>query len=205
MRPVNLLPDARHDPGHRADTKARKTRLAVVVAIGAVLLVSLLLGVELVQVRHDVSDKRATLAAATNDLAKAQAEAATPSATETELQARLTALTTASSSRLQWDGLLADLAAVMPKGAWLTSLKASSPASAAATATAAAAVPGAAPTAFLIDGYARSQSIIAQTLDRLALIPALSNVSLQQSQRGVVVDRDVIQFSVAADVRRAVR
>jgi Tfp pilus assembly protein PilN len=197
MRPVNLLPDARQDASFKADRASQKTRLAVFGVAGALLLVSLVLGMQLVHARHDVSDKRATLAEAKRDLAQAEQAAATPSATETELQSRLTALSAAASARLQWDTLLADLAAVIPKGTWLTSLNGDPAASAAPTA------PGAAPTAFVIGGYALSQSIVAQTLDRLALLPSLGNVSLQHSQRSQVAGRDAILFSVSADVRKA--
>jgi Tfp pilus assembly protein PilN len=210
VRPVNLLPDARHDAGARAERKARKTRIAVVVAVGLLLLVALVVGAELIQSRSDVSDKKDALAALKRDLAAALSEAATPSAAETELQARLTALTAAQSSRVHWDVLLADLAAVMPRGAWLTSLKAQSPTSPGATvavagdATAATAAAPTTPTAFVMSGYALSQGTVANAMDRLALIPALSEISLQQTSRSEVAGRSVIQFGIASNVRTGV-
>jgi Tfp pilus assembly protein PilN len=205
VRPVNLLPDARQDARARAVRKSQKTHVAAAVAVGSVLVVILVLGFELVGARNDISDKRTALAAAQQELAAAQAAAAMPSAAEADLQARLTAFTSAASTRVQWDQLLADLAAVMPKGAWLTSLKGESPSVTAASGTATETAPGAAPSAFVIGGFARTQATVAQALDRLALIPTLTNVSLQQSQRSEVVDQDAVQFSISASVRGGTR
>jgi hypothetical protein len=95
---------------------------------------------------------------------------------------------------------------VLPKNAWLTSLVAQSPGVASASAAVATPATGAAaatqvPTAFVIGGYALSHAVVAETLQRLALVPQLANVSLQQTQRAQVLNRNAIQFGIAADVR----
>ena len=56
---------------------------------------------------------------------------------------------------------------------------------------------------FTVSGFARSQSIVASVLDRLALIPALSDVSLQSTQRTTVGTKAAVQFTINANVRSA--
>ena len=42
---------------------------------------------------------------------------------------------------------------------------------------------------------------MASALDRLALIPALSDVSLQSTQRAGVAGKQALQFTIAANLR----
>ena len=57
---------------------------------------------------------------------------------------------------------------------------------------------GAAPTGFVVTGTAPSQAAVARTLDRLALIPALADVTLQSTQRA---DKKALQFTIGANLR----
>ena len=59
----------------------------------------------------------------------------------------------------------------------------------------------AAPTGFVVTGSARSQAAVARALDRLALIPALSDVSLQSTQRADVGSKTALQFTIGANLR----
>ena len=54
-----------------------------------------------------------------------------------------------------------------------------------------------------VAGNALSQDTVALVLDRLALIPALSDVSLQSMQRADVAGKKAMQFSIVANVRTA--
>ena len=60
---------------------------------------------------------------------------------------------------------------------------------------------GAAPTGFVVTGSARSQAAVARALDRLALIPALSDVTLQSTQRADVAGKQALQFTIGANLR----
>jgi Tfp pilus assembly protein PilN len=144
-------------------------------------------------------------------------------------QAHLTAITSAASGRTAWDSLLDQLARVMPRGAWLESLQttpattttgttstdtssttttpsSTSEGSAVVTSNGLSGLGGsasAAPVAatFTVTGYARSQAIVANVMERLSLIPALSDVSLTSSLRTPVGDKNAVQFTIGANVR----
>ena len=58
-------------------------------------------------------------------------------------------------------------------------------------------------TTFTVTGNALSQDAVARVLDRLALIPALSDVSLQSMQRADVAGKKAMQFTIVANVRTA--
>ena len=60
-------------------------------------------------------------------------------------------------------------------------------------------------TTFTVTGNALSQDAVARVLDRLALIPALSDVSLQSMQRADVAGKKAMQFTIVANVRTSGR
>ena len=203
MRAVNLLPDNRR-PGRRSaeETQARLARATVAGSGALVVLISSLMALTAVQARSSVSDKKSTLADLHRELEGTRASSSLAIAAKQQLQARLTAVSTAASGRIAWDGLLFDLGRVMPRDAWLSSLTAQSPQAAAASG---APVPAAAtnevvPTAFLITGFARSESVVPLVLERLALVPALSDVGLESTQRVDVGKRKAVQFTIGANV-----
>jgi Tfp pilus assembly protein PilN len=101
-----------------------------------------------------------------------------------------------------WDSALGDLARVLPSGVQLTSLAAAKPvapppvapvaptssdtsntSATTTTTTVAPVAPPAPATTFTISGVAPSNVRVALILDRLALLPWLSNVSLQTTSR----------------------
>ena len=186
MRAVNLLPDPRTDKRHADRPSRLQSTKAIAAAAGAVLvLVAAVSGVAFTKARSDVSDRQSTLNGLQAELAGVQAKAAVSAAAADQTQAHLAAVSTAASGRIAWDGLLDQLSRVMPRGAWLESLQGTNaaPAAAAPTSTSTTSAPaaGAAPTGFVVTGYARSQATVARALDRLVLMPALSDVSLQSS------------------------
>ena len=188
MRAVNLLPDPRTDKRHADRPSRLQSTKAIAAAAGAVLvLVAAVSGVAFTKARSDVSDRQSTLNGLQAELAGVQAKAAVSATAADQTQAHLAAVSTAASGRIAWDGLLDQLSRVMPRGAWLESLQGTNaaPAVAAPTSTSTPSTPaaGAAPTGFVVTGYARSQATVARALDRLVLMPALSDVSLQTSER----------------------
>jgi Tfp pilus assembly protein PilN len=208
MRAVNLLPDPRTDKRHADRPSRLQSTKAIAAAAGAVLvLVAAVSGVAFTKARSDVSDRQSTLNGLQAELAGVQATVAVSAAAADQTQAHLAAVSTAASGRIAWDGLLDQLSRVMPRGAWLESLQGTNAApaapAAASTSTTSAPVAGAAPTGFVVTGYARSQATVARALDRLVLMPALSDVSLQTSERSDVGTKKAFKFTIGANVRSA--
>ena len=121
MRAVNLLPAPRVEKRQAAAQSRLRSTNGIAAAAGAVLvLVAALLALGFVQARSDVSDRRATLDRLEAQVAQSSEAAASASAAvAAQAQAHLAAFTAASSGRSNWDGLLDQLARVMPRGAWL--------------------------------------------------------------------------------------
>ena len=176
----------------------------------------MLLALGFVQGRSDVSDRRTTLDRLDAQIAQKQAAASVSAAAAAQAQAHLAAFTAASSGR--------------PPGTPARPARASDAAGRLARHPAADAgcdgrrrhdrerdqrrrdderpelVGGAsapAATTFTVTGKALSQDTVARVLDRLALIPALSDVSLQSMQRADVAGKKAMQFTIVANVRTA--
>lgn len=192
MRAVNLLP--RDEP--RKSFEA--TRGVVFGAVGAAALVTALLLSMTTSAGGAVDDKQAELdglraqvaaipAAPMEDTSKQDALAA-------EKGARVGALSAALTSRVAWDRLLRQVSLVLPEDVWLTNLAASTPSSADPAAAAAS--------GFTLTGSTYSQNGVARFLSRLSVIPDLEHVRLQSSQSALVAERELVQFTILADVRR---
>ena len=116
-----------------------------------------------------------------------------------EKGARIGALSAALGGRIAWDRVLRQVSLVLPEDVWLTSLSASASASAAPAPDATQAA--AAGSGFTLTGATYSQNGVARFLSRLAVIPDLANVRLQSSQSQLVNERELVQFTILADVR----
>ena len=220
MRPVNLLPAPRVETRQDAPQSHGRTTTAGAIAAGLlVAFVTAAVGLAFVQERSAVNDRRSTLDGLQANVAKAQAASRASSApVAPTTQGHLVAVTAAASGRMAWDDLLDQLARVMPPGTSLETLQANVVAGTSPTTTPAApststttsstpasklsssstAGTGAAPTGFVVTGTAPSQAAVARTLDRLALIPALADVTLQSTQRG---EKKALQFTIGANLR----
>jgi Tfp pilus assembly protein PilN len=190
MRAVNLLPlDAR--AGRRRPPSA-----ALAVAGVGVLAASLLV-MGFVSASGDVDKREQELAGLERELA-ASRRAAKPEPVETgrtaERDQRFTALSTAMAQRLAWDRVLREVSLVLPDDVWLSNLAAGG---ASATDPAAAAPAGQTVT---FNGFTYSQESVARLLSRLALVPNLGNVKLQQSSVTEVGSQQIYGFTVLADV-----
>lgn len=192
MRAVNLLPaDARVSTSKFSTfgggLQARKT-LQIGGAV-AIVLAGLLVAL-FVYERSVVHDKRSQLATDTARLVAVQAQVNAVKAAQQSANARLGAVTTVVDSRMNWDRTLNDLARVLPRDVVLNSLQASAPVTAAAAGAATATAtdtPPAAPTpgtsALSIAGSAPSYVRVGAMLDRLALLPWLSGVTLTATSK----------------------
>ncbi len=202
MKAVNLLPEHRR-PGHRSADKrqAPSAKTAAVAAGGLLAVVCAVVAVAGLQARSAADDRNKMLTGLEEQISAAQAASAAAAQAKSQLQARLVAVSTASSARLPWDQLLLDLSRVMPRNSWLSNLTATAPDASATPAPAPSpTAPAATPTSFIITGFARSQSVVPLVLDRLALIPALSDIGLQRSQSVDVGKRRAVQFTIQANL-----
>ena len=218
MRAFNLLPAPRVEQRQDGVQSRLQTTNGIAAAAGAVLvLVAVLIGFAFVQGRSDVSDRRTTLDRLETQVARQQAAASVSAAVAAQAQAHLAAFTAASAGRAAYDNLLDQLGRVMPRGAWLDTLQLTPGAVSTSTtpttqstdsavvtsnglsSSGAAVAPAA--TTLTVNGFALTQDTVARVLDRLALIPALSDVSLQSTQRADVAGKKAMQFTIVANVR----
>jgi Tfp pilus assembly protein PilN len=198
MRAVNLLPEHERQGGTPILTTTTAAAGGSIVALVAVVFVA----VSFVTSHGKVSDREAQLSSIREQVTEVQARAARSAAEVGQDQARVAAFTTAASARQAWDDLLDDVSRVLPNGSWLTSMNMQG---AAATPAPTTGTPAPAttsiPTAFTAAGMATSQNTVAQVMQRLELIPELSNVTLQSSTRTTVGETPAYQFTMSANIR----
>jgi Tfp pilus assembly protein PilN len=191
MRAVNLLPaDARASTSplgsFGSGLKARKT--LQIGGIVTVVLAALFVGLFLHE-RSVVHSKRSELATDQARLVAVQAQVNAVRAAQQAAAARFNAVETVVDSRMNWDRTMRDLAHVLPTDVVLSSLQASAPVTAAAAgaasaaATDAPAAPATTLSALTVAGSAPSYVRVGVVLDRLALLPWLSNVTLQSTAK----------------------
>ena len=201
MRAVNLLPPDAYATGFWAGGGSQSATKRALVGTGAALgLTVALLGGAVVYESAVVNDRRATLADVEQQLAVAEAKAAAVRAAQADAQARVAAVKAVASQRLAWENVLYDLADVRPQNVRLQTLQASKVGAAgvaAPTTPAGAAVP----TGFAVTGSAGSQRDVALVLERLALLPWLSDVTLQSSMRVDSETGSEVQFTIGANLR----
>ena len=202
MRAVNLLPDDAR-PGNRWATigrgaSARRVLGGTGVAAGVLALA--FAGLTLHQ-RGVVDERRTELHDVQARLVAAQAQAVKVQQAQAASLARFSALQTLVAQRVAWEDVLRDLSRVLPGNVFLQSLQASAPSlTATSTAAPAGTTPGAVPTGFTVTGSADSQVRVAQVIDRLSLLPWLSDVTLQSSVRGGGEGRTQVQFTIGASL-----
>jgi Tfp pilus assembly protein PilN len=202
MRAVNLLP--RDD----AQRQRKQQNLPALASTGAVVLVIGLLGVMYFSAKSSAEQKDLALQDAQAELAllPTPADSAAKTAPQRQLAGerdqRVSALTSAMTHRVAWDRVLREISLVLPEDVWLKDFAATSPHPANAAPAPIAAV-GQPPTLLTINGYTYSHDAVARLMTRLAVIPELQNVWLQQSSRSEISGRSIIQFTLKADVRQS--
>ena len=180
MEAVNLLPLYAR-PGHRWASAGKDIAPARVLTIGGAIAAAAAIAVGglYFHERSAVSSRHAELADAQSRLAAAEATAAPLRAAAAGNEARIGVVRTVSGSRVAWETIMRDLARVMPDQAFLQSMNVAN----AAPTDPAAGATGAAGT-FTVNGSASSHRRVALVLDRLALLPWLTNITLSSSTRG---------------------
>lgn len=206
MKAVNLLPPERRGGPQSFDLKPRQPLLLGVAGIvGATVLG---VGVWVYSAGSGISGKEQQLSALQRQVAAAKATKPTGSASDAlTASSRMNDVVSVVSRRMAWDGFLGSFAHVVPEDVWLLSLTAS-PSGVASTASASSSssssssstTPTSSDQPFTISGYTYSQPSVARLLDRLALIPWLQNVQLQNSVRTVVANRALYQFTIGASM-----
>jgi Tfp pilus assembly protein PilN len=132
-----------------------------------------------------VADKQAQLAvvqAKLSSLSQLHGGMASQATLLTLKGQRSVAIQDALSKSMNWDLTLEELARVLPKGVTLTTLNATSPTPSAVASTglppAPAPATATAPQTFSITGNAQNHDQVAELLERLSLLPMLTNVTL---------------------------
>ena len=202
MRAINLLPrdDARRGP--------QKNQFIVLVPVVLAVLFAAVLSAMFLSGSGTVKDKQAELATLQDELHAIPTPDASRVKTQTALaadkQARVTALSGALSRRVAWDRVFRELSLVLPDDVWLATLTAKAPVPSSTALPPAPVATGTtvAATGFTIDGFTYSQPAVARLLTRLAVVPDLVNVQLQQSTLTKLGSAQAVHFTIVADVRK---
>lgn len=201
MRAFNLLPkEEPREAGARlglAQVLVALLGLVVVAGLGSAYL---LMSARATDKQAKVDELRVQLADL--DVPSEAPEEETDASLVTEGQARTTALATALGGRIAWDRVLREVSLVVPEDVWIEQITSGGQGAAAVTtaAPAAAGEPPAGGTAFTVKGGAESQEAVARYLARLAVIPELSGVQLQVSERQLRETSAVYSYTIFATV-----
>jgi Tfp pilus assembly protein PilN len=196
MRAVNLLPQTqRRKPGFAG----AKTPLAVagaVVVLGG-------MGFWGYSLHGQVDSAKSDVAVATieRDELRSQLGAfQAAQARDAAQNVRTGAVVGLVAGRVNWERIVRDLSAVMPRQVWLTNLKGETDPAATTTTPAAAAAPNVnnstAPHGLHLDGFAFTQNQVALLMSRASTVPGLGEPRLATSEVQVRADRDVIHFVI---------
>ena len=197
MRAVNLLP---RDQPQRT---IKKESLPVLIGACSGVLVLAVLGAMFMMGSGKVAAQQRKLDDLNRVYQALPPPPAGPSAAQQQLageqSARVSALSTALTSRVAWDRVFREFSLVLPEDVWLTSLNAKSPISPLTnTPTSTGTGPA---SQFTIQGRTYSHDGVARLLSRLQVVPDLTNVQLVSSTLSKVGGQDVVDFSIAADIK----
>jgi Tfp pilus assembly protein PilN len=200
MRAVNLLP-REEQPRSFAANRGVAFGAAGGIALVSVALTALMIGAGgTIQQQNAERDSLNAQLAALPTAPANQQESEENAALASEKNLRITALSSALSTRVAWDRVLSQISQVLPEDVWLTSLTSQSGEANASASTGAVGPPGASVT---LMGSTYSQRGVARFLARLGVIPALSGVQLLSSSNVDLKPRDLVQFTIQATVKPA--
>jgi Tfp pilus assembly protein PilN len=202
MRAVNLLPRQQVQ-----QTRERPNALVLLAAIGggAVLLAlvagTLVANRSVDREKQALASARAVLAVTPDHQLSAQTQSFRQQVL-TQREQRSLALASALGKRVSWDRVLRRFALVLPDDVWLTSVTGNVPLDPTSTAalTTTSALPAAA-TELTIVGSTYSQASVARLLERLSVVPDLTDAQLTSSQSTTVANQKVINFTIVANIR----
>jgi Tfp pilus assembly protein PilN len=179
MRAVNLIP---RDTASGATGGSSTTTYAVLAMLALIVVMSALYTVS----GRAVATKRAEVAQATAQVTAAEATAARLK-TYTELsdlrKARVETVRNLADSRFDWAGSLHEVARTLPRGTWLTSLRATVTPNASVDGTSDPLRTAIAAPALELMGCAPSQEAVAGVLTSLRQISGVRRVTLSASKR----------------------
>jgi Tfp pilus assembly protein PilN len=203
MRAVNLLPRQ-----HAEQSRERPNAVVLLAAIGgAAVLLALVAGFLVAnrsvnREKQALASSRAVLAVTPDHELSVQTQSFRQQVL-TQREQRSLALASALGKRVSWDRVLRRFALVLPDDVWLNSVTANvplDPASTAIATTTSTTLPAAA-TELTIVGYTYSQASVARLLERLSVVPDLTDVQLKSSQSTTVSNQKVINFTIVANIR----
>jgi Tfp pilus assembly protein PilN len=198
MRAVNLLP-REEQPRSFAAMRGVAFGAAGGVAFVSVTLTALMVSAGgAIQQQNAERDSLNAQLAALPHAAVDQQEAVTNAALASEKNLRITALSSALSTRVAWDRVLSQISQVLPEDVWLTSLTSQTGPGEGSASTGAVGPEGASVT---LIGSTYSQRGVARFLARLGVIPALTGVHLLSSASLDMKPRDLVQFTIQATVK----
>jgi hypothetical protein len=193
MRAVNLLPKEGRRGISFGSGKAPLAVAGAVVVLGA-------MGYWGYSVHQGVDQAKKDVAAATaeRDSLSAQLGAyAQAKAQEAQGDLRRGAVVSLAEGRVNWERLVRDLSAVMPRQVWLSNLKGETdPAGTTTVSTAPAAADSTVPKGVHLDGFAFTQSQVALLMARASTVPGLGEPRLTTSEVQTRADRPVIHFVI---------
>jgi Tfp pilus assembly protein PilN len=188
MEAVNLLPPEyreRKRPSRFAAAEGLDGRRTFRIAGGVMVLFVVLLGGLFYYEHSQVNSKRKELADTQARIATIAPQVQAVKDAQAAITNRLAAAQSITSGRMNWDRALTDFAKIIPASSYVTSLQITAPTSAAPTSAADAAATTTTPAApgMTIQGVAPGTNGVALVMDRLALLPWLSSVTLQSAAR----------------------
>ena len=199
MRAVNLLP---RDHGQR---RVKKESLPVLVGGCSAVLVVAVLGALYMMGSGKIAAQQRKVDDLNRHFQALPPPPPGPTAAQQALagqqSARVSALTAALANRVSWDRVFREFSLVLPDDVWLTQLAAKSPISPATNASSASTT--GTPSEFTITGRTYSHDGVARLLSRMQVIPDLTNVQLVSSSVTKVGNQNVVEFSIAADIKSA--
>jgi Tfp pilus assembly protein PilN len=204
MRAVNLLP--RDLVPERAPAK----EVLPFLAAGSVpIIAAMLVFVGYVRAQTDASEQLGRVAALQLEVAHTKPLAVTKTVDTSALvnsrAARRNALADAIGKEVAWDRTLGDVARVLPPTVWLSDMTVVSPTPAdsdipTTPVPAPTTGPSTGKTGFTIDGFTYSMDDVALLLQRLQLLPTLSDVTLGSTSTSTIGLKKVVQFSITASM-----
>lgn len=217
MDAVNLLPPEYRERKRRRSAPAANLdgRKTLRLGGGVALLFAVLLGGLFFHEHQLVTSKKKELANNQAQIAAVQAQVDTIKTAQAAVSGRLSLASSITSTRMNWDKALNDFGKIIPTSSYLSAISVTAPVTAATAAAAAAAattLPStdsttpaapAAPSGFstmTLSGVAPSTPGVALVMDRLSLLPWLSNVTLTSATR---MNNGSNNFNLTANVSEA--
>jgi Tfp pilus assembly protein PilN len=204
MRAVNLLP--RELTPERAPIKEV---LPILFGASVPLAAAMLLFIGYARAHADAKEELSRVAALQLEIAHTKPIAVTKTVDTSALvnsrAQRRAALADAIGKEVAWDRTLGDIARVLPGTVWLSDMTVVSPTPADSLAPSTPAPtpatgPSSGSTGFTINGYTYTMDDVALLLQRLQLLPTLSDVTLGSTSNSTIGLKKVVQFSITASM-----